>query len=127
MSRKKLIAANWKMYKNPAQTKEFFRDFLPLVTKHDRDEIVVCPPYVDLQAATYAGLLFIGPSTAIQGATLDGVTIESAGSYGLQVAPTASGSASASGVVVTGAATGGLSNGAPGAFTLTRQAGDSGW
>jgi triosephosphate isomerase (TIM) len=51
MSRKKLIAANWKMYKNPAQTKEFFRDFLPLVAKHDRDEIVVCPPYVDLHAA----------------------------------------------------------------------------
>jgi triosephosphate isomerase len=51
MSRKKLIAANWKMYKDPAQTKEFFRDFLPLVTKHDRDEIVVCPAYVDLHAA----------------------------------------------------------------------------
>ncbi len=46
--RKKLIAANWKMYKNPAQTIEFFRDFLPLVSGHDRDEIVVCPPYIDL-------------------------------------------------------------------------------
>jgi triosephosphate isomerase len=51
MSRKKLIAANWKMYKNPSQTKEFFRDFLPLVSSHDRDEIVVCPPYVDIHAA----------------------------------------------------------------------------
>jgi triosephosphate isomerase len=51
MSRKKLIAANWKMYKNPEQTKEFFRDFLPLISGHDRDEIVVCPPYVDLHAA----------------------------------------------------------------------------
>lgn len=51
MSRKKLIAANWKMYKNPSQTKEFFRDFLPLVAGHDRDEIVVCAPYIDLQAA----------------------------------------------------------------------------
>lgn len=51
MSRKKLIAANWKMYKNPAQTKEFFRDFLPLVSGHDRDEIVVCPPYLDIHAA----------------------------------------------------------------------------
>ena len=51
MSRKKLIAANWKMYKNPAQTKDFFRDFLPLVSSHDRDEIVVCPPYIDLHAA----------------------------------------------------------------------------
>lgn len=51
MSRKKLIAANWKMYKDPAQTKEFFREFLPLVAKHDRDEIVVCPPYIDLHTA----------------------------------------------------------------------------
>ena len=50
-SRKKLIAANWKMYKNPEQTRQFFRDFLPLVAGHDRDEIVVCPPYVDLYAA----------------------------------------------------------------------------
>jgi triosephosphate isomerase (TIM) len=51
MTRKKLIAANWKMYKNPAQTKEFFRDFLPLVSGHDRDDIVVCPPYVDIHSA----------------------------------------------------------------------------
>ena len=51
MSRKKLIAANWKMYKNPSQTKEFFRDFLTMISSHDRDEIVVCPPYVDLHAA----------------------------------------------------------------------------
>ena len=27
--RKKLMAANWKMYKNPSQTRDFFRDFLP--------------------------------------------------------------------------------------------------
>ena len=51
MPRKKLIAANWKMYKNPAQTEEFFRAFLPLVFDNDRDEIVVCPPYINLQAA----------------------------------------------------------------------------
>jgi triosephosphate isomerase (TIM) len=51
MPRKKLIAANWKMYKNPTQTKEFFRDFLPLISGHDRDEIAVCPPFVDLHAA----------------------------------------------------------------------------
>ena len=51
MTKKKLIAANWKMYKNPAQTREFFREFLPLVADHTRDEIVVCPPYIDLCAA----------------------------------------------------------------------------
>ncbi|MFZ0287330.1 MAG: triose-phosphate isomerase [Terriglobales bacterium] len=47
----KLIAGNWKMYKTPDQTRDFFRDFLPLVADHDRDEILICPPYVDLQAA----------------------------------------------------------------------------
>jgi len=52
MARKKLIAANWKMYKNPEQTKQFFKEFLPLIAGHDRDEIVLCPPYIDLHAAT---------------------------------------------------------------------------
>ncbi len=54
MARKKVIAANWKMYKNPEQTKQFLQDFLPMVAGHDRDEIVVCPPYVNLQAALEA-------------------------------------------------------------------------
>ncbi len=54
MTRKKLIAANWKMYKTPDQTRDFFRDFLPMVSGHDRDEIVVCPPFVDLPAAVEA-------------------------------------------------------------------------
>jgi triosephosphate isomerase (TIM) len=54
MPRKKLMAANWKMYKNPTQTRVFLRDFLPLVADHTRDEIVVCPPYVDLHAAVEA-------------------------------------------------------------------------
>ncbi len=52
--RKKLIAANWKMYKTPDQTREFFREFLPLVSAHNRDEIVVCPPDIDLVAAVEA-------------------------------------------------------------------------
>ncbi|MGH9502044.1 MAG: triose-phosphate isomerase [Terriglobales bacterium] len=51
MPRKKMMAANWKMYKNPDQTRAFFRDFLPLVAGHSRDEIVVCPPYIDLYVA----------------------------------------------------------------------------
>jgi triosephosphate isomerase len=54
MPRKKMMAANWKMYKNPAQTQDYFRDFLPLVAGHTRDEIVVCPPYIDLYVAVEA-------------------------------------------------------------------------
>jgi triosephosphate isomerase (TIM) len=54
MARKKLIAANWKMYKTPDQARDFFRDFLPLIANHDRDEIVICPPSIDLCAAVDA-------------------------------------------------------------------------
>jgi len=54
MPRKKLMAANWKMYKNPDQTRDFFRDFLPLVAGHTRDEIVICPPCINLCAAVEA-------------------------------------------------------------------------
>ena len=52
--RTKVIAANWKMYKTPDQTRDFFRHFLPLVAGHTRDEIVVCPPYIDLADAMEA-------------------------------------------------------------------------
>ena len=48
--RKKVLAANWKMYKTPDQARDFFRDFLPLVQGHDRDEIVVCPNYLCIDA-----------------------------------------------------------------------------
>jgi triosephosphate isomerase (TIM) len=54
MPRKKVIAANWKMYKNVEQTREFFREFLPLVSNHNRDEVVVCPPFVCIPAAVEA-------------------------------------------------------------------------
>ena len=52
--RKKLIAANWKMYKTPDETQLFFDEFLPLIANHERDEIVVCPPFVDLATAVAA-------------------------------------------------------------------------
>jgi triosephosphate isomerase len=52
--RKKLIAANWKMYKTPVEARDYFRDFLPLVHVHARDEIVVCPTYLALDVAVQA-------------------------------------------------------------------------
>jgi triosephosphate isomerase (TIM) len=54
--RKKLLAANWKMHKTPRETGDYFRDFLPLVAGHSRDEIVVCPPYTDVDAAVASAL-----------------------------------------------------------------------
>ena len=52
--RTKVMAANWKMHKTPDQTREFFHVFLPLVPGQTRDEIVVCPPFLDLPAALEA-------------------------------------------------------------------------
>ena len=43
MSRKALIAANWKMFKTPAEAKAFVDAFLPLVAGHTRDEIALFP------------------------------------------------------------------------------------
>jgi len=52
--RKKVMAANWKMNKTPDETRDYFREFLPMVAGHDRDEIVVCPPYTDVATAIEA-------------------------------------------------------------------------
>lgn len=56
MKRTKLIAANWKMFKTPAETREFFLAFLPQVANHTRDEIVVCPPFVCIPAAVESAM-----------------------------------------------------------------------
>ncbi|MGA9527960.1 MAG: triose-phosphate isomerase [Terriglobales bacterium] len=52
--RKKVLAANWKMYKTPDQAREFFGTFLPLVKDHNRDEIVVCPNYLAIDVCIHA-------------------------------------------------------------------------
>jgi triosephosphate isomerase (TIM) len=46
--RKKLVAANWKMHKTPQQAREFVSGFLSLAKGHTRDEIVLCPPFIDI-------------------------------------------------------------------------------
>ena len=43
MARKALIAANWKMYKTPAEAQAFVDALLPLVASHTRDEIALFP------------------------------------------------------------------------------------
>ena len=52
--RKPLMAANWKMFKTPAETTVFFTNFLPLVKEASNCEIAVCTPFVDLPAAIAA-------------------------------------------------------------------------
>jgi hypothetical protein len=82
---------------------------------------------VEIESATYAGLFFIGPNDPIDSIGLSNVAIDGPGTYGVAVDPTASGSAMATNVVVTSPGTGGLQNGAPSAWTFTREAGDTGW
>jgi triosephosphate isomerase len=48
------MAGNWKMYKTPAETTQFFEKFRPLVASSSHCEIVICPPFVDLPAAVAA-------------------------------------------------------------------------
>jgi triosephosphate isomerase (TIM) len=54
MSRKALIAANWKMYKTPAEALAFVDAFLPLVAHHTRDQIALFPSPVLLPAVVPA-------------------------------------------------------------------------
>jgi triosephosphate isomerase len=49
--RKPMLAANWKMYKTPAETHVFFEAFKPLVATASHCDIVICPPFPDLHAA----------------------------------------------------------------------------
>ncbi|HEY3705112.1 MAG TPA: triose-phosphate isomerase [Terracidiphilus sp.] len=64
MSRKALIAANWKMYKTPAEAKAFVEAFLPLVADHTRDEIALFPSPVLLPTVIEAA----GGSNVVIGA-----------------------------------------------------------
>src|SRR5215472_1920263 len=49
--RRPIMAGNWKMYKTPAETRAFFEKFRPLVAATNHCEIVICPPFTDLDAA----------------------------------------------------------------------------
>ncbi len=53
-SRTPIIAANWKMYKTPAETSAFFQAFKPLVNGAAHCQIVICPPFPCLAAAVAA-------------------------------------------------------------------------
>ena len=46
--RKKVIAGNWKMNKNPEEAKKYLEEFIPLV-KDTSAEVILCAPYLDLK------------------------------------------------------------------------------
>jgi hypothetical protein len=83
---------------------------------------------VDIENATFSGVYFVGPNDAIQDLVLTGVTIANPGTYGINVDPSATGSTTATNVVVTNPGSGmGLYNQAPSVYTIDRGGGDTGW
>ena len=50
-ARRPLLAGNWKMYKTPSETKEFFTAFRPLVADVEDRDVLICPSDVCLHAA----------------------------------------------------------------------------
>ena len=49
--RRHVIAGNWKMYKNQADTRAFFAAFNPLVASVNDCDIVIAPPFTSIRAA----------------------------------------------------------------------------
>ena len=50
--RKPIVAANWKMFKTPSETADFFKTFLPVLGNLDGVDIVIAPPFPCLPAAS---------------------------------------------------------------------------
>jgi len=78
---KSFLAANWKMNKTIAETREFLRDFIPTVKPVTDVDIVIAPPFTALSAA----------SEAIQGTNVriaaQDIFWEEKGAYTGEVAP----------------------------------------
>jgi triosephosphate isomerase (TIM) len=51
VSRRRVIAGNWKMYKTLADTRAFFSAFCPLVAQSNLCDIVVAPPFTAISTA----------------------------------------------------------------------------
>ena len=51
MSRRRVIAGNWKMYKSLAETRSFLSTFTPLVANSTQCDIVVAPPFTAVSTA----------------------------------------------------------------------------
>ena len=54
MSRRPVIAGNWKMFKTQAETRVFFSAFRPLVASATHCDIVIAPPFTAIPAAVEA-------------------------------------------------------------------------
>jgi len=75
MTRRILIAGNWKMNKTPAETEAFITAFLPAIEGVSRAEVALFPPYTGLDRA---GRLLAGTPVRIGGQDLH---FETSGPY----------------------------------------------
>ncbi len=50
MSRRTLIAGNWKMYKTPSESREMVQELVALIGEAPEVEVLVCPPFTGLVA-----------------------------------------------------------------------------
>jgi triosephosphate isomerase (TIM) len=64
MTRRPVIAGNWKMFKTIAETRAFFSAFLPLVEKSADSDIVIAPPFTAVSTAVESAK---GSNVAIAG------------------------------------------------------------
>jgi triosephosphate isomerase (TIM) len=79
--RRRVIAGNWKMYKNQADTRAFFAALRPLVAGVTDCDMVVAPPFTNIPAAVIAA-----QGTAIAISAQD-VFWEKEGAYTGQISP----------------------------------------
>ncbi len=49
--RRPVIAGNWKMYKTRVETREFFLRLRPLIARSTHSDVVVAPPFTNLETA----------------------------------------------------------------------------
>ena len=80
MSRRRIIAGNWKMNKTPSEAKALIDELLPLV-KNDAVDVVFCVPAIDLVPAVEA---VKGSNVAIGAENL---YFEESGAYTGEISP----------------------------------------
>jgi len=64
MTRRRVIAGNWKMFKTLAETRAFFSAFAPLVANTNQRDVVIAPPFTAISTAAEAAR---GTNIAISG------------------------------------------------------------
>ena len=67
MTRRPVIAGNWKMFKTLAETRTFFSAFLPLVKDCRHCDVIIAPPFTAISTAVEAAK---GSNVAIAGQNL---------------------------------------------------------